>query len=154
MKKCITLKLYMKIQQYKGVFKMIKQIARNIIIDDYGIRIIGNNKKPKDYKKKPLKSIDTFALKNANIYADFLETEVLKIPSGLYQEQKVIDSYHLKHLGEEFLRNSVMKNNKEDAYISNGAIIYAMVERGYDYVHSENETDVEFIVYLKDIEKY
>jgi len=133
---------------------MFKQIARNIIVDDYGIRMIGNNKKPKDYKKNPLKSIDIIALKNANIYADFLETEALKVPSGLYQEQKVIDSYHLKHLGEEFLRGSIMKDNKADAYISNGAIIYAMIEKGYDYVHSEKETDVEFIIYLKDLGKY
>jgi hypothetical protein len=129
---------------------MIKKISNRLIIDDYGLREMGSNKKPTNYKKIPLKHIEKQELLNARTYVKDMEKEGLSTKKGKNLVPHEIGSYELKHLAEDHLRSTSLRNNQSMAYVSNGSLIYAMEEKGYEFHKRENgDINVSFIIYLK-----
>ena len=62
-----------------------------------------------------------------------------------------IGSYNLKHRAEEYLR-FIANDRHKDTYVSNGALIVAMIEKDFKFHFSNALSCLDFeIIKLKDI---
>lgn len=101
---------------------MIYKIDKDTVIDNHGYRTLKDNK-PLNYDALPLLEIDNKEIENA-----------LKYVRRLSKIQKCsIGSYGLKHNAEKYLRANEFKDKQSEAYISNGALIVAMIKQGFKY---------------------
>lgn len=101
---------------------MIYKIDKDTVIDNHGYRTLKDNN-PLNYEALPLLDISDIEIENA-----------LKYVRRLSKIQKCsVCSYGLKHNAERYLRADEFKAKEWDAYISNGALIVAMIKQGFKY---------------------
>jgi len=101
---------------------MIYQINKNTVIDANGYRTLKNSI-PTNNDSQSLCSINESEMDSAMIYVSMLKKHK--------NINHTISSYGLKHRAEEYLRNALKR--EENNYISNGAMIVALIESGFDY---------------------
>jgi len=130
---------------------MIKKLSSKLIIDDYGLREIGSNKEPINYNKMPLKHIERQELENARAYVKSMLEEGISSKDKKNFTLVKIGSYELKHLAEDYLRGTSLRNKKSIAYVSNGSLMYAMEEKGFKFNQKEKgDINIFFKIYLKE----
>jgi len=105
----------------KGI---IVKISNNIIIDNNGLRVVNTKGSPINNDNSDITPIDEEYLKRAKKYISLLK-----------KSQKInhsINSYSLKHRAENYL-NYIAQTRHKDTYVSNGALISAMILSGFNY---------------------
>lgn len=102
---------------------MIYKKTDNVVIDSHGYRILEDGK-PINYNKVPLKHINSLEVEKALKFVECLQS---------VKDEYTINSYDLKHDVERFLRSGTYKDRQSEAYISNGALIVAMIKKGFNY---------------------
>jgi len=103
---------------------MIYVITKDIVVDESGVRVLSINGKPINNDRAELRPIEEKHLKRARKYVALLEKSK-NINSN-------VGSYNLKHRAEEYLR-FIADDKYKDTYVSNGALIVAMLEKDFKY---------------------
>lgn len=101
---------------------MIYRITDHVVIDNHGYRVLKDGL-PINYSSEDLEDVNTLEIDKAIIYINTLQKA----------KDRKISSYVLKHEAEKYLRQNDYYNKKDEAYISNGSMIVALIQSGYEY---------------------
>ena len=146
---------------------MIYKITDTIVVDSCGIRILNKNGKPVNCRYTDLKPLEDDDIEKARKYVTLLsESKTIN---------KNVSSYSLKHRAEDYFK--YMGNLKQlkgyDYYVSNGSLIFAMIEAGFNFCYFnqpdyftmiatkkkqdlgyDTSLNVSFNVYIKQLKQY
>lgn len=117
------------------------------VIDKNGYRTLDDNGDPINCDARPLEDIPEDEIVKARLYLP-----MLRATDKINQQSESSHSGILKHAAEDYLRreHEYYKVNGGEAYISNGAMIVAMITAGYRFKKVDDQSArLYFYVVLK-----
>jgi len=103
---------------------IIMRISKTLVIDNNGLRVLNKKGEPINNDCTELNPIDRKYLGRAQAFVKLLEKSK--------RNNSSFTSYSLKHSAEDYL-NFNAKDKYKDTYVSNGALICAMILAGFEY---------------------
>jgi len=103
---------------------IIMKLSKTLAIDTNGLRVLDKDGHPINNNGGELNPIKREYLVRAQKF--------VKLLKKAKRNNRDITSYGLKHDAENYL-NSIAKEKYKDTYVSNGALICAMILAGFDY---------------------